>query len=272
MVRYFLLLSTLVLSQNPSPRPTPQTIGRRPPNQIAEETQQHASEEQRGSEKSPFIIKVLPSENTQSESQRNGDNRPSNPNNSWGLSDRIAVIASIVAFFQFVALVWTVLVMIWNGRRQLRAYVLPENVGIFEGNTLVPPQPVRANIPGISMYIKNCGQTPAYKVISWANIAVIPVIDENRLLVVPTIPEQFSNTLGSNGTFSKSIWFDRPLSPNEIADIATGIRAIYLYGSIAYKDAFKKNRTTNFRLQYIGEFPPPPNVIFHFSERGNDAN
>lgn len=159
-----------------------------------------------------------------------------------------------------------------SSERQLRAYVLPTEVSIFDGTMMNPIQPARANVPGVPMLVKNFGQTPAYKVISYAQIAVIAVVDENRLLVVPPIPEQFANTLGPGGIFNKAVWFDRPLVANEIADIATGIRAIYFYGRIEYRDAFEKTRFTNFRLRYIGQFPPHPNAIFNFSERGNDAN
>jgi hypothetical protein len=196
----------------------------------------------------------------------------SNANASWGLSDKIAVIASIVAFLQFAALVSTVFVMIRYGRRQLRAYVFPENVGISEGTMLDPPQPARANFPGMGMLIKNCGETPAYKVVSWANIAVIPVRDEQTLVAPAEIPDQFSNTLGSGSTFNKFLWLDRPLTGIEIADIAIGVRAIYWYGRIEYRDAFNKARFTNFRVRYTGQFPPAPNSIVNFSETGNSAS
>jgi len=96
----------------------------------------------------------------------------------WGLSDKIALLAMVVGFLQFAALVWTVGVMISHGRRKLRAYVLPDNAGITEGNMLAPPQPAKANIPGTFMLIKNYGRTPAYSVLSWMEIAVITVVQE----------------------------------------------------------------------------------------------
>src|SRR5882762_10937567 len=111
-----LLLGALAWSQSPAPGKTAQAIDRRPPNQESESPKQQTNTEQRGSEQSPFVIKVLPSEQTQNGSQRDGHKGLSNPDNSWGLSDKIAVIASFVAFLQFVALVWTVLVMVLNGR------------------------------------------------------------------------------------------------------------------------------------------------------------
>jgi hypothetical protein len=196
-----------------------------------------------------------------------------NGSHSWGLSDKIAVIASIVAFLQFVALVWTVMVMILNGRRQLRAYVAVDTVGIFEGNMVSPSQPARVNTPGIAMFIKNYGQTPAYKVVSMIRIAVVAVTDETLSLVLPAQLEQrFATTLSAGSTFNKALWFDRPLTPNEIADIGTGVRAIYAYGRIEYVDAFKKHRVSNFRLHYTGQFPPLPNAVLSISDKGNEAN
>ncbi len=196
-----------------------------------------------------------------------------NSSHSWGLSDKIAVIASIVAFLQFAALIWTVLVMIFNGRRQLRAYVAVDTVGIFEGNMVSPPQPARVNTPGIAMFIKNYGQTPAYKVVSMFRIAVIAVTDEVLSLVLPEqLEERFATTLSSGSTFNKAVWFDRPLTPNEIADIGTGVRAIYVYGRIQYVDAFKKKRISNFRLHYTGQFPPLPDAVLSISDKGNEAS
>jgi len=267
-------LLALVLLQNPSPSPAPPTTERRPPNQKSESTKQQTDTEQRGSEQSPFVIKILPSEQTQKESRSDSEKQPSNPTNSWSLSDKIAVIASIVAFLQFVALVCTIAVISRIGQRQLRAYVLPENSGILEGNMLVPPQPAKANIPGVGMLIKNGGFTPAFSVISFAQIAVILVINENTALVVPPIPQQlqFPLTLGAGSNFSKALWFSRALTAQEIIDIGNGIQAIYLYGRSEYMDIFRKRHFTNFRLHYMGQFPPLPTAYFNFSQGGNSAD
>ena len=163
--------------------------------------------------------------------------------------------------------------MIVNGRRQLRAYVQPENVGLSEGSILTPPQPARFNVPGIGMMVKNTGQTPAYDVVSWGQIAIIQITQEDIALRVPsTIEQRFPHTLGSGCTFTKALWHDRALTPPEIADILAGTRAIYYFGRIEYLDAFKKPHHTNFRLRYTGLFPPLPNVIFNFCEEGNDSD
>ena len=110
MFASFVLIFAIAL-QNPAPRPTPQSALSQPPNQKSENSQQQPNTEQGG---------------TQNESQSTGSKVPSNPTDSWTLSDTIAVIASFVALLQFGALIWTVAVMIGSSHRQLRAYVVME--------------------------------------------------------------------------------------------------------------------------------------------------
>ena len=163
----------------------------------------------------------------------------------------------------------------WDGaaanKRRLRANVFPESAGIFEGTMMEPPQPERANIPGIIMVIKNSGQTPAYKIISWVQLAVIEPINEHTLLIPKFDEEKHAFTLGSGGTFSKAIWFDRALTAHEIEDIRSRARSIYLYGIIEYRDVSNRKMSTNFRLHYNGTFPPVKDAVFWHSEKGNYA-
>jgi hypothetical protein len=140
---------------------------------------------------------------------------------------------------------------------------------------LTPPIPARANFPWVGLHIKNTGQTPAYRLRSWFQIAVIAPASENTLVIPTIVPNaNFGSilNLGPGGAFSKNLWFDRPLTAPEITDIANNARAIYAYGRIEYEDAFRRTRFTNFRLRYNGAFPPVPNAIFNFSEGGNEAN
>jgi hypothetical protein len=189
----------------------------------------------------------------------------------WSLSDRIAAIASAAGALQFGALVATVWVMVRSGRRQLRAYVFPDSAGLFEGTMLNPPVSAHANEPGVVLVFRNFGQTPAYKVISWARIEVIERTQEHTL-ILPSLRPISPNFIGANGNMPKTLWFGRPLSPAEIADVQTNVRAIYVFGRLEYIDAFKRKRWTNFRYAYSGPFPPPQGVIFLLTERGNEAN
>ena len=183
--------------------------------------------------------------------------------NSWPL---VAIaIPAICAAFR------TIRVMREGTERQLRAYLFPESVGVWDGTTLSPPQPANAGIPWVGMYIKNSGQTPAYKVVSIMQLAVINPANEHTLIPLP-LPNTFSGDFGPNGGIHKGAWLDRPLTAPEIADISTGARAIYAYGRIEYIDAFRRDRFTNFRLKYVGPYPPLSSAIFVYSENGNDAN
>jgi hypothetical protein len=189
----------------------------------------------------------------------------------WSLSDKIAAIASLAAFLQFAALLATIAITLQTSRRQLRAYVLPESGGLWDGTTLTPPSPGRANEPGVTLFFKNSGQTPAYKFVSWAQIAVCEPENGNKL-VAPKLQLQSPATLGAGGVITKSIWFNRTLTPQEIADIGAATKYIFVYGRLEYRDAFRRKRWANFRLQYAGKFPPVTPVVYNFSDAGNVSN
>jgi hypothetical protein len=80
------------------------------------------------------------------------------------LSDKIAIIASVVALLQFLALVATVYMMIRTARRQLRAYVLVSGsavANVVEGD----------GIPEAQVVIENFGQTPAFNFVNVTGFA-----------------------------------------------------------------------------------------------------
>jgi len=190
---------------------------------------------------------------------------------SWWLNDPIAGVAAVAGLIQAAALIFTIFVLVRTSRRQLRAYVLPESSGLYEGTMLTPPIPAHAGEPGVMLLFKNSGQTPAYQYVSWAQIAVIEPANAHTL-VVPPLQLQFPATIGAGGTISKALWLGRPLTVAEIADVGIGTKLIFVYGRIEYRDTFRRKRWANFRLQYGGLFPPPPNILFNFSEGGNDSN
>jgi hypothetical protein len=247
---------------------------RQPPKQESPATQQQPANEQRGTEHAPFIVQIQKPEQAQPKTTADTDKGPKQRSGNWfsgwTLSEKIAGIASVAAFLQFVALLVTIGVMVLNGRRQLRAYVFIENAGLYEGTMLNPPMAVHQNEPGIVINFKNTGQTPAYRVISWTRIEIAEPINEEKL-VVPPLAEIYPTNLGPGGTMPKTLWFGRALTPGEITDIATGVRAIYVYGRLEYYDAFKRKQHTVFRAKYAGAFPPAQGVIFIHCEKGNEA-
>jgi hypothetical protein len=183
----------------------------------------------------------------------------------------ITAISTALLTFVTAGLVWVGYQQVRTTRFQLRAYVFPDSAALVDGTMLNPPIPIHANVPGVVLLWKNTGQTPAANVVSWAQIAVIEPINEHTL-VVPPLRNIFATHLGANASGTKSLWFNRPLTPNEIGDVQAGARAICIYGRIEYRDIFEKKRWTNFRLAYSGPFPPPPGVIFNVCDKGNDAH
>ena len=245
------------------------------PQQKAAQSQSQAAGEPRGTVQSPFSVKIIEPDQAEKETSRAASNRQPKRNNGWmsgwSLSDKIAAIASVAGSLQFIALLFTVGVMVLNGRRQLRAYVFPNDAGLWDGSMLDQPMPEHANEPGIILNFRNSGQTPAYKVVSWANMEVILRSEEDSLVAPERLEAFFSSNIGPGGIMPKSRWFGRPLSADEITAIETGTKAIYYYGRIEYVDAFRRKRFSNFRLFYGGKFPPAKGVVFNVCQRGNDA-
>jgi hypothetical protein len=204
---------------------------------------------------------------------------------SWNVSDRIAVIASAVAFLQFVALVWTIAVMVRSSHRELRAYVVNESgsiynianpVAIFEGQVFNPTGAEITNPaagPGAFIQIRNAGQTPANEVAHWGFIGVkeYPL---KTLLPAPIFPNPVRHTsvLGPNIPSTKNLFMAKPLTAQEIADLRVGKVAIYVWGEIRYKDAFHKSRSTRYRLMHhVSQGAIGVNTGLTFAEEGNEA-
>jgi hypothetical protein len=178
----------------------------------------------------------------------------------------------------FTAIIAAVAVVQWretrvSSRRQLRAYIFPEGANVMDGSSLNPVQTHRINDVGIAFAIKNSGQTPAFDVLHWVDIDVRETAKE-ALLATPTKLDRKSLLhLPPGATSHKFPWLNRTLSAQEISDILSGVRAIYLHGKIEYVDAFGKKRRTNYRLKYNGVYPPiGGSGMLMYCDEGNEAN
>jgi hypothetical protein len=217
------------------------------------------------------VLKGTDTDNTSGKSAGNsGDDKPEG--DAWTISDKIAVGAVIASVLQFLALLWTIGIMRANGRRELRAYVLQEGGQLYDGTTVEPIMPENFDQPAATLVFKNMGQTPAYKVTSWGDIAVIPIREE-ATLSIPDVPPKYSTTLGAGNGFPKHFRFKRRLTAEEITGVVRGEVGIYIFGRVTYRDAFKKERFTYFRLIYTARhWPPPKGAQLNFCESGNDAD
>jgi hypothetical protein len=156
-------------------------------------------------------------------------------------------------------------------RAELRAYVFPELATLFDGTMQNPPLSPNFNWPMVSMTFKNSGRSPAKQVVTWAEIDVIEPRHEGTL-VVPPLKKIFAMSLGAGATFPKFVRYQRQLNAQEIADVTTGSKRIYLYGRAEYLDIFGTTQWTTFRVYYWGTFPNPIGIAFNNCEDGNDSS
>ncbi len=129
-----------------------------------------------------------------------------------------------------------------NGRQQLRAYVFPDQANlVWEGTA----KPTMAEI-----VIKNSGQTPAYKVSTAMTIGIreYPLREE---LSVPSMPSK-PTVMPPAGSATLSAGMAQPLTADQLKAVQKGTQAIYVFGDIAYTDAFGECRMTQYRLYYTG--------------------
>ena len=129
-----------------------------------------------------------------------------------------------------------------NGRRQLRAYVFPDQANlVWQGSA----KPMVAEIG-----IKNSGQTPAYR-LSTATAVIVSDFPLQGDLPVPPMPDNHT-VVPPNGGYALSVPMSQPITGDQLKAIQKGSQAIYAFGEISYIDAFDECRTTRYRFYYTG--------------------
>jgi hypothetical protein len=147
-----------------------------------------------------------------------------------------------------------------NGRRQLRAYVFPDQATLLWAGTAKPT--------AAEIVIKNSGQTPAYR---FSTVSVIVVTDYplRQNLPIPPIPANHT-VIPPSGTYVVSVGMEKPLTADQLKAIQKGTQAIYAYGEIAYADAFNECRLTQYQFYYTGAGGDPGSHIgLSYLDQGN---
>lgn len=247
VVTFLILVSFPCHSEEKSPSQTPKQAIGGPPNQETKNTENKPEAAQRGTEQSPFIIKILPAEQTQEEAATNATDRPEQRSNGWfsgwNLGDKIAAIASTAAIFQVAALLATFCIMKSAGRRQLRAYV-----HIVIDHEQMVHIPGTDNKPSVATVLKNSGQTPAHDVVAYHQFYVgCPTI------YGPLPPIKTEGTGSQIVIHPGTEWpgiaqMQCPLTDQETKAIMANEKRLYFYGEIVYRDAFHRSRSTHYRL------------------------
>jgi hypothetical protein len=150
-----------------------------------------------------------------------------------------------------------------TAERQLRAYVGLSEVTIENMTQLFARQDFE-----VHFVLTNNGQTPAYNVISYGEVAVASAI--NPELPAPTGTPHMT-TIGPGVSNHK--WLHKtPLTSAEIAGIQNGSMCLYAYVDYRYKDAFGKTRNTRCRTEIGGRAGWRPTGAMANSAEGNYAD
>ncbi len=171
-------------------------------------------------------------------------------------------------------LVWIARQQYVTSRAQLRAYVLPQAIGLYDGTTVKPKQRALKNFPSFELSMKNTGQTPAYDVVGISYITAGELVNEEALCEVEPATKFTPFTVGPGISFPRYHWMGRVLTPHEIAGLSTNpaTHAVFVYGRFEYDDAFGRHHYTNFRYAYCGKWPPAPASGAGICQNGNDSN
>jgi hypothetical protein len=129
-----------------------------------------------------------------------------------------------------------------NGRRQLRAYVFPDQASLLWQGAAKPTV--------AEIVLKNSGQTPAYRLSTVAMIAVSDYPLRDNLTVHPIPPSH--TVIPPAGSYALSVAMEKALTADQLKAIQKGTQAIYTYGEIAYADAFGECRLTRYQFYYTG--------------------
>ncbi len=218
----------LWLLQHPSPSAREAS---NPPQTQTDSGGEGATNEPRGTERAPFIVRSMKSKEEAAQDAEDREDKASTERWNKVFSGAVA----IGTLLQFSALI----VIILTTRRQLRAYVLATAVYVEKFKAGEEP---RAKVT-----IKNTGQTPAYELTQWSGMGLDqwppitdpPMDDPAQLPIRPLGPQQemFSEpTLG------------RTLNAAEVSGLKSGALAIYVIGRIRYVDAFRRSQVTEYRV------------------------
>lgn len=183
------------------------------------------------------------------------------------LNAQMAVLSLLATAAATMLLVWTLWETRSTSRRELRAYIFPENVGIY---CMINQRPISKNGKvGSTVHIKNSGQTPAYDVRHWSEVTICLQADEENL-----IPESMdsaqSNSMPPNGIITASRRMAAKLTRNQQKGLKDGNLGLYVYGRIDYRDAFGRNQATRYKFA-SAIWPLPENITMSFAATGNTA-
>lgn len=178
-------------------------------------------------------------------------------------------VAALLAFGVSMGALW---VTIGTARRQLRAYLMLDHIGLLHPThdaDYKRKRPRPPDRPILQAHLKNFGPTPAANVLHWTDFEILPLGKEDGVPAPAALTPTSFGVVAPGGVLTKTVLFPRPVTPLEASAIASGSMAIYARGWITYQDVFKKDRETRFLMRYQGAWPPLPGAQFYYCDTGN---
>lgn len=148
--------------------------------------------------------------------------------------------------------------------RQLRAYITVKNAAPFD--------PSVGTQPGGLITLVNSGQTPAYELRALTAMRLRPP-GQHRPLTDPDFSECGAHIIGAGGEYELQPSYEQTLTFAEEGQVWTNKMAIYVYGIIAYRDAFGASRTTKLAFESVS-IPrgAGKKLVFKPCIQGNEAD
>jgi hypothetical protein len=151
--------------------------------------------------------------------------------------------------------------------RQLRAYVFAEPGNLQQGMGMSAGPGIAHHVPRWRFDVKfsNSGQTPAYafRQFTVADVLNEPVSEASFLFEpeepISRAPLPAGAVVNTTNTFE--------LSAADVVDIRAGRKSFYVFGSVEFTDAFKRQRRVRFRFIH-GHHNVPGDLVY--AEAGND--
>jgi hypothetical protein len=174
----------------------------------------------------------------------------------------------------------TVAVLVRTARRQLRAYVYLDEATVFaadvNGAVILPQAQLSVGTrPTAMIKFKNTGQTPAYDVAMYGEVAFAPwPLEPIRLPAIDFARGATKESLGPGAVRNK--WHIPPdhipaITDADITRLQNGELALFVYGEVRYKDVFRKNRFTRYRY-FTGGPTGLRGLSLAGHDEGNEAN
>jgi flagellar basal body-associated protein FliL len=162
--------------------------------------------------------------------------------------DKAVVALATVGIFAFTLALFVATYLLYeagerHSERQLRAYITILHGSIVYGQTAAPDGTVTPGVT-ITVELKNSGQTPAYRLVTW--LAEPKILEKNAIPWGPNTLKASKDSILGAGVTTRLHW-TMPITDADRVEINNGAKKIFVWGGADYLDAFKQKRTYTFR-------------------------